>query len=156
MKDLRPAAERRSINPLMAREEIVTLFARRAAAWAARDPSALAATHAQQGVVVSPTGGVLEGRAEIERVYRLWLSAFPDLVFKSEELIIDGNRVVEIAQLSGTHEGEFFGAAPTKRRVSLSAAVVTTVENGEITYERRILDFTGLLVQVGVLKAKPV
>ena len=41
------------------------------------------------------------------------------------------------------------------RRVGFAAAIVATVENGEITYERRILDFTGVLVQVGVLKAKP-
>jgi len=156
MNYLRPAADERTINPLMPREEIVTLFARRTAAWAARDPAALAATHAEHGVVVSPTGGVLEGRPEIERVYRLWLSAFPDLVFKSEELIIDGNRVVEIALVSGTHEVEFFGAPATKRKVSVPAAIVTTVDNGEITHERRILDFTGLLVQIGVLKAKPV
>jgi uncharacterized protein (TIGR02246 family) len=140
----------------MAREEIVDLFARRIAAWAARDSAALAATHAPNGVVVSPTGGVLEGRADIERVYQVWLSAFPDLVVRSEELIIDGYRVVEIAHLSGTHTGEFFGAAPSGRRMAFAAAIVTTVENGEITHERRILDFTGVLVQIGVLKAKPV
>lgn len=132
------------------------LFARRSAAWAARDPVALAATHSLHGVVISPTGGVLEGRPEIERVYRMWLSAFPDLQFKSEELIIEGNRVVEIAHLTGTHTGEFFGAGASGRRVAFAAAIVTTVENGEVTHERRILDFTGVLVQVGVLKAKPV
>jgi predicted ester cyclase len=156
MTNLPQASDRHTIDVAMAREDIVGLFARRSAAWAARDAAALAATHALNGVVVSPTGGVLEGRADIERVYRVWLSAFPDLVFKSEELIIDGNRVVEMAHLSGTHTGEFFGAAPSGRRMGFAAAIVTTVENGEITHERRILDFTGVLVQVGVLKAKPV
>jgi hypothetical protein len=29
------------------------------------------------------------------------------------------------------------------------------VENGEVVHERRILDFTGVLIQIGVLKAKP-
>jgi hypothetical protein len=29
------------------------------------------------------------------------------------------------------------------------------LENGKIVRERRIFDFTGLLVQIGVLKAKP-
>ena len=96
MSDLRRAADQRTIGPSMAREDVVGLFARRMAAWAARDAAALAATHAVRGVVVSPTGGVLEGREEIERVYRVWLSAFPDLQVKSEELIIDGDRVVEI------------------------------------------------------------
>lgn len=140
----------------MSREDVLAVFARRTAAWAARDARALAETHAMSGVVVSPTGGVLEGRAEIERVYRLWFAAFPDLLFKTEELIIDGSRVVEISHASGTHAGEFFGVAPTGRRVAVGAAFVMTVENGEITHERRILDFTGVLVQVGVLKAKPV
>jgi predicted ester cyclase len=155
VSDLRDAADKRSIEPSMAREDIVGLFARRSAAWTARDSAALAATHAVRGVVVSPTGGVLEGRDEIERVYRVWLSAFPDLQVKSEELIIDGDRVVEIAHLSGTHAGEFFGAAPSGRRVAFAAAIVVTIQNGEVTHERRILDFTGVLVQIGVLKAKP-
>ena len=63
----------------MTRDEILALVKRRYAGWAARDPAALAATHAENGVVTSPTGGVLEGRSEIERVYRLWFSAFPDM-----------------------------------------------------------------------------
>lgn len=155
MSDLRHAADQRTIGPSMTREDVVGLFARRMAGWAARDAAALAATHAVRGVVVSPTGGVLEGRDEIERVYRVWLAAFPDLQVKSEELIIDGDRVVEIAHLSGTHAGEFFGAAPSGRRIGVAAAIVVTIKDGEITHERRILDFTGLLVQVGVLKAKP-
>jgi len=29
------------------------------------------------------------------------------------------------------------------------------LRNGEIVHERRILDFTGVLIQVGVLRAKP-
>ena len=46
----------------MRREEILALVKRRQEAWAARDPAALAATHAENGTVASPTGGVLEGR----------------------------------------------------------------------------------------------
>lgn len=140
----------------MSREAITALFDRRAAAWAARDAHALAALHTENGSVASPTGGVLEGREEIERISRLWFSAFPDLVFQVEDLVIDGNRVVEIAHVTGTHSGEFFGVAPTGRRVAFVMACVMTVENGEIAHERRVLDFTGVLVQVGVLKAKPV
>jgi steroid delta-isomerase-like uncharacterized protein len=139
----------------MSRDEIVALFAHRDVAWSAHDAPALATTHAEHGIVVSPTGGVLEGRLDIERVYRLWFEAFPDLVFKSEELIIDDTRVVQIAHVTGTHKGDFFGAAPSGRRLAVGAAFVYTIENGEIAHERRILDFTGVLVQLGVLKAKP-
>ena len=58
----------------MTREEITAMFKRREAAWRNRDAAALAADHAADGVVISPTGGVLEGREEIQRVYRLWLT----------------------------------------------------------------------------------
>ena len=139
----------------MTRDAVLALMKRRIAAWNARDAAALAATHAPNGSVTSPTGGVLEGRAEIERVYRIWLTAFPDLVYEPIDLLIDGNRAVQIARLVATHSGDFFGLAPTGRRLEFQAAVLMTVHDDLVTEERRIYDFTGVLVQVGVLKAKP-
>lgn len=139
----------------MSREDILALFARRDAAWKARDARALTESHTSGGVVISPTGGVLEGRDEIQRVYELWFSAFPDLTFTSEDLLIDGSRAVQVASVSATHTGDFFGVPATGRTVSFAIALVVSMENGEIAHERRILDFTGVLIQVGVLKAKP-
>jgi len=139
----------------MTRDEILGLAQRLRDAWNAHDVAALAAMHAEDGVVVSPTGGVLEGRDEIERVYRLWFSAFPDMRFIEDETLIDGDRLAQIARMSGTHSGDFFGLAPTGRHVETQVAMIMRVGNGVVLEERRIYDFTGLLVQVGVLKAKP-
>jgi steroid delta-isomerase-like uncharacterized protein len=140
----------------MTRDEVLSLFSRREAAWRDRDPARLAADHSNDGVVVSPTGGVLEGRAEIERIYRVWFSAFPDLIFATEDVIVDGLRVALRCRVSGTHGGEFFGVPPTGRRIEIPAVFVYRLnENGMIEHEQRILDFTGVLIQVGVLKAKP-
>jgi uncharacterized protein (TIGR02246 family) len=139
----------------MTRDAILALIDRRRAAWNARDAAALAATHAPNGSVSSPTGGVLEGRAEIERIYRIWLTAFPDVVFEPIDLLIDGNRAVQIARLTATHSGDFFGLAPTGRRFEVQAAQLLTMADDLVTDERRIYDFTGVLVQIGVLKAKP-
>jgi uncharacterized protein (TIGR02246 family) len=137
------------------RGEITALVDRRRAAWAARDAAALAAIHAEDGTVASPTAGVLEGREEIEGVYRSWLAAFPDLIVHQDDLLIDGDRVAELARLTGTHAGDFFGMAPTGRHIEVLLAVVMHVADGVVRHEHRIYDFTGLLVQVGVLKAKP-
>jgi steroid delta-isomerase-like uncharacterized protein len=139
----------------MTRDEIVALLKRRSDAWIARDIKAVSDTYADNAVVVSPFGGVQEGRAEIERVFRLWLDAFADPQYNVEETVIDGNRAVQIATLKGTHGGDFFGLAPTGRRLEFQMAMLFTVEDGVIKEERRIYDFTGVLVQVGVLKAKP-
>ena len=139
----------------MTREQIFALFARREAGWRARDAPGLAADHAPDGVVVSPTGGVLEGRAEIERIYRVWFVAFPDLSFTTEDLLVDNDRAALLCRVAGTHAGEFFGMSPTGRRIEVAGAFIYRIENDLIVHERRILDFTGLLIQVGVLRAKP-
>jgi steroid delta-isomerase-like uncharacterized protein len=139
----------------MTRDEILALFNRREAAWAARDAASLTADHAADGVVVSPTGGVLEGKAEIERIYRVWFTAFPDIVFATEDLLVDDQRAALLCRITGSHSGEFFGMPPTGRRIEVSGCFIYRMEKGKIAHERRILDFTGLLVQVGVLRAKP-
>jgi len=139
----------------MTRDEVLALIRRRHEGWAARDAAALAATHAEHGTVASPVGGVLEGRAEIERIYRLWFSAFPDIVIHQDDLLIDGDRAVVVARIVGTHAGDFFGLAATGRHVEVQVALVLNVADGLVVHERRIYDFTGVLVQVGVLKARP-
>ena len=139
----------------MTREQMFALFNRREAAWQARDAPSLTADHAPDGVVVSPTGGVLEGLVEIERIYRVWFTAFPDLVFTTEDLLVDENRAGLLCRITGSHAGEFFGMPPTGRRIEVAGAFIYRIQNGLIAHERRILDFTGLLVQVGVLRAKP-
>ena len=139
----------------MTRDEVQALFDRREAAWRARDSAALARDHREDCVVISPTGGVLEGRPDIERIYRVWFVAFPDLTFTVEDLIIDDDRVAVLSRVSGTHHGEFFGMAATGRHIELACVFIYRLEDGLIVHERRVLDFTGLLVQVGVLRAKP-
>jgi steroid delta-isomerase-like uncharacterized protein len=140
----------------MTRADILALVERRQAAWEAHDADALAQMHAPAGVVISPTGGVLEGRDEIARVYRLLFAAFPDIHWSNHDTLIDGDRVVEVAQFSATHAGDFFGVPASGRHVDVQIAMILTLDNGLIAEERRIYDFTGFLVQVGVLKAKPV
>ena len=139
----------------MTRDEIVALFERREGAWRARDAAALAADHAENGVVISPTGGVLEGRAEIERIYRVWFTAFADFAFTVEDLLVEGERAALLGRATGRHSGEFFGMPATNRRIDVACGFFFRFEGPLIAHERRILDFTGLLVQVGVLRAKP-
>ncbi len=113
----------------MTREEIFALFNRREAAWQARDAASLTADHSKDGVVVSPTGGVLEGIVEIERIYRVWFTAFPDLVFTTEDLLVDENRVALLCRITGSHAGEFFGMPPTGRRIEVSGCFIYRLEN---------------------------
>src|SRR4029453_6716631 len=122
----------------MTREEILSLLEQQGAAWAAHDPAAFAKGYAPNAIVSSPTGGVLEGRDEIEHVARKWFHAFPDVKFGSEDILIDGDRVVQIARVSGTHGGEFFGVPATGRKVDVVFALVMAVAVGHITQARGV------------------
>jgi len=139
----------------MTREAIASLFERRAENWRTHDAAALAADHAPTCVVISPTGGVLEGRDEVERIYRIWFTAFPDLTVTTSDILIDGDRAALVFTISGTHAGDFFGLHASGRHLDATCAFIYTLSDGFIVHERRVLDFTGVLVQVGVLRAKP-
>jgi steroid delta-isomerase-like uncharacterized protein len=140
----------------MTREEIVTMIQGRRDAFVRRDAAALAAGHAKDGVLESPgAGGTVTGREAIAKIYREWFEGFPDVTMDWTELVIDGDRVVQLGTVSGTDTGGFMGLAATGRRFCFPIALMFTLEDGLIAHERRVYDFTGMLVQIGVLKAKP-
>ena len=85
----------------------------------------------------------------------VFVSAFPDIVLHQDELLFDGDRAVLVGRMTATHGGDFFGLPPTGRHMEAQVVFVLKVDGGLVQEERRIYDFTGLLVQVGVLKAKP-
>ena len=139
----------------MTRQDIEALFERRLDALIRRDARAFAEAYADDAVVESPLGGgKVFGLHAVEEIMRAWLVGFPDAVFTQEELLIDGNRVVWLARARGTDTGGFMGLPPTAKPFMLPMVGICTVDE-LITAERRIYDFTGLLVQIGVLKAKP-
>jgi steroid delta-isomerase-like uncharacterized protein len=141
----------------MTRPEITELIVRFQDAFARRDVAALTQLYAENGVVESPlAGGLARGREAIASVYRALFHSFPDVTLRTEEPVIDGNRAVIIARLSGTDRGGFMGMAPTGRSFDIPCALLFDLDNGLIARERRIYDFTGLAVQVGAIKAKPV
>lgn len=141
----------------MTRPEIIDLITRVMDAWRRRDIDALAAFHAEDGVVETPLGGGLtRGREAIGKVYEALFHAFPDVTLSYDEPLIDGDRLVLIARISGTDRGGFMGMHPTGRAVNFPCVLLFDFENGLIARERRIYDFTGLAVQMGAIKAKPV
>ena len=141
----------------MTRSEISDLIARFQAAWDRRDVDALANLHTEDCIVESPVaGGQARGREAIRRSYEAFFHAFPDLAITYDPPLIDGDRVVVISRISGTDRGGFLGLQPSGRHVDFPCVLLYDVENGFITRERRIYDFTGLAVQVGAIKAKPV
>jgi steroid delta-isomerase-like uncharacterized protein len=139
----------------MTRDQIVDLFDRRMKAINDHDVESFADVYAEDAVVESPLGGTHQGRAAIAAVVAAFLGALSDATYSQDALIIDGDYVVQVVTMSGTDTGGLMGMAPSGKPAQLPMVMVCQVANGLITHERRIYDFTGMLVQIGVLKAKP-
>jgi predicted ester cyclase len=69
--------------------------------------------------------------------------------------MVDKDRVVRISTMTGTNKGGFMDLPSTGDRVSVPVVLIFTLKNGKIVEEQRVYDFTGMLVQADVLKAKP-
>jgi len=139
----------------MTRDAISAIFNRRSAAWAAQDAAALAREYAEDCVIESSLGGVHHGPAAAERVFREVFDAL-DAHMDEQGLIIDGDLVAQVIEFSGTDSGQLLGLPPTGKSFRVPCVLLFKFENGKIKHERRIYDFTGMLVQIGLLKTKPV
>lgn len=139
----------------MTRDDVQLFFDRRVEAWNEHDVAALGLAHTDDCVLESPLAGKVTGRAAIENVIRTFITSFPDLTVENPDLIVDGDRVVQTVTFAGTNTGGFMGMAPTGKHFSFSAVLICTLRGGKIAHEQRIYDFTGFLLEIGVLKAKP-
>ena len=119
------------------------------------DAAALAADHAPDGVIESPRAGVHKGRPAIEAVYRSWFTAFPDLAMTLEDLLVEDDRAAVFCRVAATHRGEFLGVSGSGKQVEFPLVYLHTLGEHQITHERRLYDFSGVLIRLGVLKVKP-
>jgi predicted ester cyclase len=106
-------------------------------------------------VLDSPMAGTVTGRPAIEDFYTRLVSSFPDFMMERTDFMIDGDRVVELSTASGTDKGGFMGHAPSGKRFTFPIVLIYRLNDGRIVHQQAIYDFTGVLMQIGVLKAKP-
>ena len=138
----------------MTREETVAFFKRRAEAYEDLDAATLAADYTDDAIIETPSTGRHSGR-DAEKNLKAIFTAFLDLTMTVDHLVIDGDKVVTVHTVEGTHMQELLGISPTGKRFTMSVAMIHQLKNRKIVYEQRIYDFTGMLMQIGVLKARP-
>jgi steroid delta-isomerase-like uncharacterized protein len=128
-----------------------------ARSWERNDVSALVASYAEDCEIVSPIFNVIRGRAQLETSFRDLFRAFSDFKVEVDDIVVESepqDRAVILFRSCLTHRGEIFGVPGTGRRFEVRGAFVLTFENGRITRDSRLYDFTGMLMQLGVLRAK--
>jgi steroid delta-isomerase-like uncharacterized protein len=139
----------------MTRDEVVALIDRWQLALDNRNPVAFVELYAENAQIESPLGGAVGGREGVRKAFEAFFRAFPDATFLSESPRIDGNEVVVVSSIAGTHTGGFAGLPPSGNPFRFQLVFLLSLRDGLIVRDRRIYDFTGLMVQIGMIKAKP-
>ena len=75
----------------------------------------------------------------------------PDLKYTIEDIVAEGDKVVVRFTISGTHNGEFMGIAPTGKKFTQAGTSIYLIVGGKIAEVWWLADSLGLLQQLGVL-----
>jgi steroid delta-isomerase-like uncharacterized protein len=117
------------------------------------------------GEVIAPTfvyhtnhtvgdgGNEVHGLDGVSRVVAAWRSAFPDLRFTLEDLLVEGDKVVARWTCRGTHQGVFRGMAPTGKFVTFTGMTLYRMAHGKIVEQWTEEDGVSLYQQLGLLSA---
>ncbi len=97
-----------------------------------------------------PSNAPGNGKAELGMADGLLFAAFPDLRLTIEDMITDGDKIVVRYSALGTHQGSFYGAAPTGKTLTSSGIDVFRCVNGKVAERWLEADFLGFLQQLGI------
>ncbi|WP_051256152.1 ester cyclase [Cystobacter fuscus] len=89
----------------------------------------------------------------LKPIIRGFIAAFPDLQITLQEIIGAPGRAGVRALITGTHQGEWFGIAPTGKAIHVPLHEFHHLENGRITHTWHLEDWFGMLNQVGAWPA---
>ncbi len=129
-------------------KEIRHLWMAHSRAEDARDLDGLIATLAADCVYEIPTTGQRwEGHDGARQFYTTFLGAFPDVKFDLDDIVIGPQGVIEIAMLTGTHQGIWAGIEPTGQRLQFQVVIYFpwNAEARKFAGEKIYFDRMGLL-----------
>jgi len=95
------------------------------------------------------------GPEGIKPIIRGLGEAFPDVQIVIHDMIQEPGKIGVRAEISGTHQGEFFGIAPTGKKVSFRLHEFHTLSDGLVTTTWHMEDWFGLFLQLGKFPAQP-
>ena len=139
----------------MTREEIVALLDRFAVAITASDAAKVPSLYTRDATVLSPMFGAVVGHGEIAEAFTEAGEIYADIQSTLEARVIEADRAVEVRTVHARHIGEAFGVPASHKQISFTMVFLFDLRDGLIAQERRLYDFTSVLVQLGVLRARP-
>ncbi len=96
-----------------------------------------------------PAPGQGRGPEGFKTFFGTMRSAFLDLGIEVKQMVADDENVAIAYTVTGTHEGEFQGMAPTGKRFSVRGCQIGRFENGMLVQRWGSSDELGIMQQLG-------
>ena len=100
-------------------------------------------------------GGPMVGPAGFRPIFRAFRGAFPDIRIDVERSVVEGEYVVMMCRVTGTHSGDGLGFAPTGRRIDMHGMVMARIDNDQFQEGWNCFDFLTMYQQLGVVSPTP-
>ena len=92
------------------------------------------------------------GLESAKLVHSLGVASFPDMKVTTEDLIAEGDRVVERWTQTQTHTGEpFMGIPASNKPIVMTGMSIYRIANGKIVEHWGNMDFFGMMAQMGAI-----
>jgi predicted ester cyclase len=96
--------------------------------------------------------GTSPGALGFKETVQLLRGAFPDLAVTPQHYLVEGDMVVEHAESSGTHDGSFYGLAPTHATIAITALVMMRLTpDGRIAERWGVFNLLDMMQQLGIV-----
>jgi steroid delta-isomerase-like uncharacterized protein len=107
--------------------------------------------HATNVVFHGGTGEEVRGLRDFKKECDEWLSAFPDLHFTINDMVVEGDKVAIRTTWTGTHKGKIKGIPPTNKKVTAWELEIDRFADGKIAEVWTRYDTLGLMQQLGLV-----
>jgi predicted ester cyclase len=125
-----------------------------AAALSARDIKGFAdlfaedyVNHQFSAAAPAPAAGKSQKQASVD-FFAGRIAGMPDLQVAVETSVITGDRIAASFVYTGTHEGVYFGVAPTHRKLRFTSCDIFSVKDGLLREHWGMGDIAGILAQL--------
>ncbi len=81
----------------------------------------------------------------------MFRAAFPDMRYTVEDLIAEGDKVVDRLTWEATHQGELMGIPPTGNTVRVTEMHISRIADGKIVERWGQQDMLGMMQQLGAV-----
>ena len=80
------------------------------------------------------------------------IKAFPDWHETIEDILAEGDKVCFRVKLTGTHTGEYYGLAPTGKKITYTAVAICRIVDGKIVEGWGVYDMLDFYKQLGIIE----